>query len=184
MRSDGESVSATTTIPPPVSLEILEPDTLSVREIIQPLFIRGAPPALPRIDVEYVVVGVSEGGSLPVFNPVTFNYVGRPQQRADGWLLELNLREDFLAIFEIFDATRELSTQIIDLKEIIVRVHVGDENWVSPIGVFDAEFLVEPGTFSNVENGFGYFGAGYVETLTFRPTGILVDRAGFLSSGK
>ena len=182
-RSDGETSTGVTTVPPPVALEILEPDTLKVREIFQPLFIRGNPPTLPRIDVEYVVVGFREGGSTPLFRPVTFNYAGKPRQQTDGWLLEIDLREDFQEIFRVFDDDSEVTTEIIDLKEIQVRVHVGDENWVSPIGVFDAEFLVEPGSFSNIDNGFGYFGSGYVESITFRPSLTLLRRAGFYTFG-
>ena len=180
-RSDGETASAVTTIPPPVVLEALEPDTAIVREAFMPVFIHGAPPALPRIDVEYVVVGFRPEGSLPIFNPVTFSYAGRPVQQEGGWLLEIDLIEDFKVIFEVFDADADLSSEIVDLREINVRIHVGDENWVSPIGVFDAELLVEPGVFSNVENGFGYFGAGYVETIELRPPTILLRRAGFFT---
>ena len=65
-----------------------------------------------------------------------------------------------------------------------MRVHVGDENWISPIGVFDPDFLVEPGTFSNVDNGFGYFGSGYVETIALRPPVALIRRAGFYVLGE
>ena len=183
-RSDGETSWGETTVPPPVALEVLEADTMVAREAFQPLFIRGNPPRLPRIDVEYIVVGFRPGGSIPIFKPVTINYAGKPVQQADGWLLEIDLIEDFRVIFEIFDEDGEVTTDIIDLREIQVRVHVGDENWVSPNGVFDAEFLVEPGTFSNIENGFGYFGSGYVESIAFRPPVALIRRAGFYIIGE
>ena len=182
-RSDGETSTAVTTIPPPVTLEVLEPEINRVREAKMPVLIRGNPPAMPRIDVEYVVVGTREDGSEPIFKPVTFNYIGRPTRQADGWLLEIDLIEDFRVIFQIFDEDEEVTSGVIDLREIEVRFHIGDENWVSPVGVFDGEFLVEPGIFSNVENGFGYFGAGYVETIQFRPPFILLERAGFFTGG-
>ena len=183
-RSDGETTWAETTVPPPVTLEVLEPDTLIAREALQPIFIRGGPPTLPRIDVEYIVVGFRAGGSVPIFKPVTFNYAGKPTQQSGGWLLEIDLIEDFKVIFQVFDTDAEVTTEIIDLREIRVRVHVGDENWVSPIGVFDAEFLVEPGTFSNIENGFGFFGSAYIESTTFRPPLTLIRRAGFYVIGE
>lgn len=147
------------------------------------MFIRGDPPALPRIDVEYDVVGVRPGGSMPIFRPVTFSYAGRPIRKEGGWLLEIDLIEDFRVIFEIFEADDELSTEIVDLREISVRAYVGDENWVSPNGVFDLDFLVEPGVFSNVENGFGFFGSGYLESVVFRPPTTLLGRAGFFAGG-
>ncbi len=182
-RSDGATASAVTTIPPPVTLEVLEPATNRVREALMPVFIHGDPPTLPRIDVEYVVVGLREGGSTPIFNPITFNYRGRPTKQAGGWLLEIDLIADYQVIFQVFDEDDELTTEIIDLKEILLRVHVGDEGWVSPIGAFDPEFLVEPGTFSNVENGFGFWGSGYVESTAFRPPFVLLERAGFFTGG-
>ena len=183
-RSDGETTSAVTTVPPPVDLEVLEPDTLHPGEALMPILIRGAPPSLPRIDVEYVVVGFRAGGSEFVFKPIVFNYAGRPAKTAEGYLLEIDLIDDFSEIFGAFDSDNDVTTDIIDLRQIIVRVHVGDANWVSPIGAFDAEFLVEPGSFSNVENGFGYFGSGYIEATSFRPPLALIWRAGFYVIGE
>ena len=169
IRSDGETSTAITTVPPPVNLDVLEPDTLTRNQALMPVLIRGRPPALPRIDVEYVVVGFREEGSDPVFKPLTFNYVGRPAKVDDGWLLEIDLIDDFSEIYKAFDDDSNVTTDVIDLREIRLSVHVGDENWVSPAGVFDADLLAEPGLFSNVDNGFGYFGSGYVESVVFRP---------------
>lgn len=183
-RSDGEKSSATTTVPGPIELEVLEADTLRPREALMPIFVRGDPPTLPRIDVEYVVVGFAEGGSDPIFKSVLFNYVGRPQQQSGGFLIEIDLIDDFLAIYNEFDQDNNVTTEIIDLREIKLRIHVGDSGWTSPIGVFDEEFLVEPGSFSNVENGFGYFGSAYVDSITFRPPVALIRRAGFYVIGE
>ncbi len=178
-RSDGATSSAITTVPPPVSLEVLEADTTRVREAIQPLFIHGDPPNMPRIDVEYRLLGIRPGGSLPISKHVVISYAGKPVRKEGGWLLEIDLVEDFGVIFRVFDDDAELSTEIIGLQEIEVRLHVGDENWVSPVGIFDAEFLVEPGVFSNIENGFGFFGSAYVESIRFYPHFLLLKRAGF-----
>ncbi len=178
-RSDGATSSAITTVPPPVSLEVLEADTTRVREVIQPLFIHGAPPNMPRIDVEYRLFGIHPGGSRLISKDVVIPYAGKPVQKEGGWLLEIDLMADFGVIFQVFDDDGELSTEIIDLQEIEVRFHIGDEDWVSPVGVFDAEFLVEPGVFSNIENGFGFFGSAYVESIRFYPYFLLLKRAGF-----
>lgn len=183
-RSDGEVTSAETTIPPLVELEVLDPDTLRPREALMPVFIRGRPPNMPRIDVEYVVAGFREEGGEAIFKPVVFNYAQRPGDADGGHLLEVDLIADYSEIFQKFDDDNDVTTDIIDLREIIVRVHVGDENWASPTGVFDPDFLVEPGTFSNVDNGFGYFGSGYVESISFRPPLVLLRRAGFHIPGE
>ncbi|MCY4225046.1 MAG: hypothetical protein OXF06_09440 [Bacteroidetes bacterium] len=178
-RSDGAQSEAMTTVPPPIALDVLEPDTLRLRQAIMPLKVMGTPPALPRIDVEYTLVGYDEAGANPVFKSVTFNYAGLEIPDTDGSLLNIDLREDYLKIYDVFDEDSQVSPNIIDLREILVTVHVGDHQWVSPVGFFDENFLVEPGSFSNVENGFGFFGSGYSESISFRPPRILIQRAGF-----
>ena len=40
-----------------------------------------------------------------------------------------------------------------------MTITVLDEAFVPPGGEFDLETLVQPGTFSNVENGFGFIGS-------------------------
>ena len=178
-RSDGAQTEALTTVPPPVVLKVLEPDTLKPSQALMPLMIEGEPPALPRIDVEYVLVGFDVNGSNPVFKSAVFNYAGRATSDTDGVLLNIDLREDYIAIYKLFDEDNDVTPNIIDLREIRVTVHVGDSQWVSPVGFFDKDFLVEPGSFSNVENGFGFFGSGYSERTSFRPPLVLIQRAGF-----
>ncbi|MCY4233125.1 MAG: hypothetical protein OXE59_05220 [Bacteroidetes bacterium] len=178
-RSDGVQSEAMTTIPPPIIVEVLEPDTFLVRQAIMPLKITGTPPNLPRIDVEYILVGFDENGANPVFKPVTINYAGLQTPESDGFLLNIDLAKDYLEIYQLFDEDNDVTPNIIDLREIFVTIHVGDSQWVSPIGLFNNDFLVEPGSFSNVENGFGFFGSGYSETISFRPPLVLIQRAGF-----
>lgn len=178
-RSDGAETEAITTVPPPVNLTVLEPDTLRPGQAIMPLFIEGSPPTLPRIDVEYVLVGFDENGSNPIFKPVVFNYAGLATPEAGGFILNIDLREDYLDIYQLFDRDDNVTPAIIDLRGINVTVHIGDNQWISPVGFFDENFLVEPGSFSNVVNGFGYFGSGYTESTSFRPPLALIRRAGF-----
>ncbi len=183
-RSDGEAASAQTTIPPYVTLEVLEPDTLRPREALMPVMIHGSPPSMPRIEVEYILAGYRAEGGETFFKPVQFNYVGRPREVDGGALLEIDLIADYSDIYQLFRDDSNVSAEIIDLKEIQVRIHVADGNWVSPVGIFDPNLLVEPGTFSNVENGFGFFGSGYVEATVFRPPVVLLRRAGFYIIGE
>lgn len=182
-RSDGAKTEAVTTVPPLTELIVLEPDTLRPGEAFMPLLIRGAPPTLPRIDVEYILVGLDINGSNPIFKSIVFNYAGYATPDPEGFLLNIDLRKDYLDIYKLFDADNNVTPDIIDLREMNVTVHVGDANWVSPVEVFDENFLVEPGTFSNVKNGFGYFGSGYTEVASFRPPLALIRRAGFYVPG-
>lgn len=67
-----------------------------------------------------------------------------------------------------------------EVHEITFRTHVADESWAPPFPFdFDPELLIEPGTLSNVRNGFGFVGSSYavdwawprsyLETAGFRP---------------
>jgi hypothetical protein len=45
------------------------------------------------------------------------------------------------------------------LVGVLMRVQVVTEDWMPPGGLWDQEVLSQPGTFSNVHNGFGYIGS-------------------------
>jgi hypothetical protein len=60
------------------------------------------------------------------------------------------------------DVTRELGLSDNSepfLMSVGMRLTMTDDSWRPPDGVFDREVLVQPGTFSNVNNGFGFFGS-------------------------
>ena len=40
-----------------------------------------------------------------------------------------------------------------------MQIRVLDANWDPPGGVFNPEVLAQPGAYSNVENGYGFFGS-------------------------
>lgn len=48
------------------------------------------------------------------------------------------------------------------LEEAAMHLAVTNPAWTSPDGTFDPELLIQPGTMTNVENGFGFVGGGYV----------------------
>ncbi|MDX1545854.1 MAG: hypothetical protein R3247_02635 [Rhodothermales bacterium] len=176
-RSDGAETSAEVTIPPPVTLELLPPDTTAVTEILLPVAVVGEAPQLPRVEVRYEVVSTPFGGDVS-FHDVVVSYQSRAERVAGGWRIDIDLRDDFRTIF--LDLTeKEVSTERIVLREMELTVHVGDEAWLSPVGDFEADVLVEPGVFSNVENGFGFVGAGFFEVIRWSPPAPLQDRAGF-----
>ena len=52
-----------------------------------------------------------------------------------------------------------LSVDEVALAGLGMEITVLDEAFVPPGGVFDLEVLVQPGAFSNVENGFGFIGS-------------------------
>ena len=72
----------------------------------------------------------------------------------------------------------------IQFRDVTIRLIVANEAWNPPDGEFDPDVLVQPGLLSNVENGFGFVGAGYrltgfwapEDTIMVRPPGGVVVR--------
>jgi hypothetical protein len=67
----------------------------------------------------------------------------------------------------------------IILIEMRVEMLAVNEAWDPPGGEFDAELLVQPGTMSNVEDGFGFVGAGYELEREYLPPDSVLQDAGF-----
>ena len=177
-RSDGQlTKSSDVTVPGPILLEVVPANTNAISELIQQVRIDGNPPSLPRIDVIYNAFTVNTDGIRQVDNPVTIDYSNQTRLIRDSLFIEMDLRLDFRRISEDF-ASQEVSG-FICLDNVTIEAHVGNEEWRSPIGSFDPNFLVEPGTLTNIDNGFGFFGAGYVERIVFNPPDLLLVRAGF-----
>lgn len=65
------------------------------------------------------------------------------------------------------------------LDGIEVRAFVASADWESPTGTFDPELLVQPGTFSNVQDGFGFVGGGYFDRFEFDMEDVDKRNAGF-----
>ena len=45
------------------------------------------------------------------------------------------------------------------LAGVLMRVMVVSDDWIPPGGIWDQEVLAQPGTFSNVNDGFGFVGS-------------------------
>lgn len=94
-----------------------------------------------------------------------------------GWRTLLPLRDEAREII-LGNENRPLA-----LLEIELSAEVASEDWRPPGGVFDPEVLVEPGTLSNVTNGFGFVGAAYEVSVAWRPTPDELSRSGFRQPG-
>lgn len=107
------------------------------------------------------------------------DYDNRIEQTATGWRIPIELTRDAQALAQWCQdhgcwpaGTERWGLLLLDLR---LRLAVVNEAWNPPgseyqDGVyghgflapsFDPEALVQPGTFTNVESGFGFVGAGY-----------------------
>lgn len=163
-RSDGLVSVGQSTVPPLASPEVGETD-LSDFLLPVPILWRNAPNL-----IDIVAVYFTSGGSAVV------EYGVEQTEHTDGRLIELQLRRDTREV--LFNAIR-LGLDVVTLDSIAVRVVITNAGWSPPDGAFDPNVLVEPGTFSNVENGFGFIGAGYPLEHVFAPSDAVRRAAGF-----
>jgi hypothetical protein len=71
-----------------------------------------------------------------------------------GWSVQVNLSSDRIKVGEeVPDAAEAL------FMGVSMRVVLFADDFVPPGGAFDADVLSEPGTRTNVQNGFGYLGS-------------------------
>lgn len=168
IRSDGVKAEVEMRVPPISNAEVQTAD-LDGFFITVPVLWRDAP-NLIDITVRYLT-------NVGIFS-VDYNV---DQSRVDGGqLVTINFRNDILVIFQnaiIFGVTEVL------LNEMEMSVVVTDASWVPPGGVFDADLFSEPGTFSNVVDGFGFVGSGYEAKIKWIPDEELRRETGFTIPG-
>lgn len=185
-RSDGAESSAEVTIPPPVKVELTD----ERNRVIVPIQIHGKPPKLVNASVIYDAITLPPANPWPpgsttppaVRLPVKVSYSGKEEPTDNGWLYELNLRDDFAIVQEEFELSC-LSPDHIALRRIYFQFLAADEQWAPPNDSFDPNLLIEPGTFSNVENGYGFFGGGYTVSTHWVPTEIILRNIGYRTAG-
>ncbi|MFT5517402.1 MAG: hypothetical protein ACI80V_003545 [Rhodothermales bacterium] len=95
----------------------------------------------------------------------------------DSWSVIVDLSRDIGVLFTVAGLTPGLHPII--LTDLRVQAFVTTDAWTPPEGTFDRELLVQPGVFSNVDNGFGFVGAGYVEGANTLPAAEVLRLAGF-----
>lgn len=103
---------------------------------------------------------------------------GRIQPNGDGtWRVFIIPSADIAFIYSALGLQPGRDPVLLDRIE--VRAFVTSADWVSPVGFFDPELLVQPGTFDNVEDGFGFVGGGYFDRFEFEMEDVDARNAGF-----
>lgn len=168
VRSDGARAQVEVTVPP-LSEPLLLPPIIAPRFVFYPVLWQQAP-RVNNIRARYY----TNCGTY------TFDYGLDGQEQVDGGtVVTVDLSQDARLIFQEVFFDPSCAIQELRLGEIELIVLVTNVEWVPPTGVYDAELLVEPGTFSNVENGFGFVGAGYPASFRWEPSESALLAAGF-----
>ena len=147
-RSDGTTATAETTVPYYSSTRV--------------------EPGVPFVDVDSRVFqdiflpGVESPWAIEVIYHVAFStptrlMYGRVGEAVEGggW----KFRIDFDRDMEQLAVLRSTSVDQLQWAAMGVNVLALDNDWNPPQDVFDPEVLAQPGSLSNIENGYGFFGS-------------------------
>jgi len=156
-RSDGIQTAATTTIPLITDVELDDP-TISIAAVFQKIRWSNVDSEPFRVEVWYRFLNFAPG--QPFLNAV-IPYGNADEKygkfvQDDKWEVLVRLTTDKE------DVTKELGVSDDAepfLMSVGMRLTMTNDSWRPPDGVFDREVLVQPGTFSNVNKGFGFFGS-------------------------
>lgn len=176
----GNATEVLVKVPPTSEIEILPPSVSS--DIILPVLVRGDVENLNKVEVKYGV-DYRQASAGPKIEDVTFPHDDRTTRTPEGWLIRINLRSDFRRIEEFIRSQRAIDISYgIFLRGIQLRFIAASADWAPPDDNFDPEVLVQPGTLSNVVNGFGFVGAGYRSETSWLPADSVLQLAGFRNS--
>ncbi len=163
-RPDGAQSVVTVDVPPEVISEILPGDETLFELPIEVRWYNA-----PNL-IDIVVTYKTSVGSFSI------NYGVTQREISDGRAVLINFREDTrdILLLALAQGIRQVALTSLELSLIVTN-----REWVPPDGNFDPNFLVEPGTFSNVANGFGFVGAGYRQSIEWTPAKSFLEAAGF-----
>ncbi len=174
-RSDGATAAAETTVPRAEHAFVGEPvegpagltQTVRWENVDAPPF---------RVEVWY------RFAAFPPSEPfrevvVTYGEDRFGRLREDGWTVDVQLRKDRA------DVARRIGEPLVFLG-VGMRLTMTDERWRPPGGVFDPELLIQPGVFSNVENGFGFLGSVNQYTTEWTLSEPTIEALGYAFPGK
>lgn len=155
--SDGARSVATVRVPAPVTVRMASVRPQGIDVIIVGDSIRVLKPI-----VAYVV-RLAEG-EFPV-RRYEIPYQGEEERVPDGWRIEIKFARDARKVQGLYNAEEGAlqgsNCGWLDLREMNINILVGNAEWDPPDGAFSRDILVQPGVLHNVENGFGFIGAGF-----------------------
>lgn len=179
---DGRTTRTEVTVPPNAALALQEPEA-EADPVLVPVRITRAVPRLINLEVEYYVqydrpenVGGTESPTARLF--VSYNEA--PRRVEAGWIVPIDLSRDYRLLRERLNNADLWNPAVgIVMRNMTLRLEVANEAWDPPGGEFDPNVLVEPGTMSNVEGGFGFVGAGYRLKKQWAPATAVLEEAGW-----
>ena len=176
---DGEGRKSEVTVRVPPESEIVVQDVELISGVVVPILIPGDIPNIFKVEVTYGFDYRLTTAGTKIDN-LTISQDGRFQRTEEGWLIRINLSADFVTIRDFIQDQLPVDRSFgFDFRGMQLRLVVANAEWQPIDGDFDPNVLVQPGTLSNVENGFGFVGAGYRLQENLTPADSVLDEAGF-----
>lgn len=181
-RQDGKRAEASTTIPLVTGVELDDP-TISVAAVFQKIRWDNVDFPPFRVEVWYRFLNFSP--TEPFLDAVIpYGNVGDlygQVVQGDKWEVLVRLTADKEEVTKELGVSDDAEPFLMSVG---MRLTMTSESWRPPDGVFDREVLVQPGTFSNVEGGFGFFGSvnQYTHEWTLEPN--ITSLIGYTYPGK
>ena len=173
----GERVTAETVVPREISAVRIQRGNS-----LQPgFFLPGDLPNLVQVSMNYSALAMQPAisGLTDIIVPVRVSYRGKEIAVTDGWEVRANLRSDREKVLSAM-ADFCVTTPFITIRTAEFEFFIGDDAWVPPGNDFNAEELVQPGVFSNIENGYGYFGSGYSFNFAITMNSTILEQIGYV----
>ena len=178
-RSDGATARAEVAVPEEAALVIDSTYIDGSGHPITPAVVDRPVPQLLHLSVIYDVQrGPSERLRETFTLDVEYAYAARALE--GGWAIDVDHRSDYEQLLgrleqaDLFNPNYGLYVYTVTLELLVASA-----DWAPPGGAFDPEVLAQPGVMTNVENGYGFVGAGYRREVTWRPPDEMLIQAGF-----
>ena len=166
-RSDGASAAVTVEIPEKIT-PIVSAPTQGFSQVDLPVLWPEAP-RLHDAEIHYLVAN----GACNNFFERDYSLLNETEPFEFGWETAVPLAEHAAIL-------RAEEGGLIGFVRMTVRGLVADTDWKPPYPfAFDPEIIIEPGSISNVENGFGFVGASYRTEIDVVPDEQTLRSAGF-----
>lgn len=170
-RSDGALSSADFSTPPDVKIEVIELEALPGTNVLRQTVQWNGAPLIHDVQVHYHRSIIS-GNAVVGHDTVTVSKLDRRERIPGGWEVVI----DYWADRPRITAPSTKHDGIPVLESIEMKALVAHSAWFPPSGTFDRQRLIWAGTFSNVQNGYGFVGGGYEASVRWPPDSELSSR--------
>lgn len=171
--SDGAYCRADVRIPPPITVQIEDPDNPQLRVLFS-----GEDIQVNRAEVTYRVKATDMAALS-----FTFSYEEYVDLFELGREVVVQMNRDRIWAQSYYNhytgANLGIERDTLYLLLLELNAFVGDLDWHPPGGIFEPDILSFPWMMNNVENGYGFVGGGYRISVYLTPSRKAIEKAGF-----